>query len=173
MSIRLSLVSALVVLIAAAVMATGADKKYSYSLHGIKFVSSIEFSSPARAGVDALMMLHPRNAKPGKEKLGITAVLYTRDAQKLMGMGDPGLLNYTRSVFLGVANAGKPIERVLAGKSVKGDVVEKKIPAPLTVETYVLTLSNGSKVGIAFSYTPQFKTDADRSIAEIGASMKE
>jgi hypothetical protein len=173
MNKRLSLVSALVVLITAAVLVSAAEKIHVFSLHGIKFKTGIEFSPPARAGVDALMMLHPRNAKPGKEKLGITAVLYTRDTQKLMGMGDPGLLNYTRSVFLGVAAAGKPIERVLAGKSVRGDVVEKKIPAPMTVETYVLTLSNGSKVGIAFSYSPQFKTDADRVIAEIGASMKE
>jgi hypothetical protein len=161
------------VCIVSAVMAGAAEKKKVCSLHGLKFESSVEFSSPAKAGVDALMMHHPRIARPGKEKLGITAVLYTRDAQKLMGMGDAGLLNYTKSVFLGVATAGKPIERVFAGKKVMGDVVEKKIPAPMTVETYVLTLSNGGKVGISFHYIPAFKADAERVITEIGASMKE
>lgn len=166
-------VSALIVLTAAAVAAGAAEKKYACSLHGLTFESSAEFSAPEKAGLDALMVLHPRKAKPGKEKLGITAVLYTRGTQKAMGMGDAALLSYTRTTFMGAAAPGKPIERVFAGKKVRGDVVEKKIPVPTTIETYVLTLSNGSKVGISFNYIPQFKADADRIIAEIAASIRE
>ena len=30
----------------------------------------------------------------------------------------------------------------------------------MTVETYILKLTNGSKVGISFNYIPQFKAEA-------------
>ncbi len=151
-----------------------AEKSYTYTLHGITFDSNVEFSLPVNAGVDALQMFHPRHAGPGKEKMGITAVLYDRNAQKMMGLGDTGLLNYTRTVFMGSATPGKPIERVFAGKKVTGQALNKKIPVPTTVEVYVITLSNGNKIGIGFNYTSQLKAeDAQRIIAGIGASMRE
>lgn len=166
-------VSALIVLTAAAVAAGAAEKKYACSLHGLTFESSAEFSAPEKVGLDALMVLHPRKAKPGKETLGITAVLYTRGTQKAMGMGDAGLLNYTKSVFMGVAKAGEKVCCMFRGKSVCGDRVEKKIPVPMIVETYVLALSDGSRVGISFNYPPASRDEAMDLIAEIGASMRE
>lgn len=169
----ISIAVTLCLIAAVAATAGAAGKKYSCTLHGLTFESGVEFSAPEKAGLDAFMVLHPRKAKPGKEKMGIMAVLYTRETQKSMGMKDAGLLDYTRSVFMGVVKAGKPIERVFAGKKVRGDVAEKKIPVPMTVETYVLTLANGSRVGISFNYIPQFKAEAEKIIAEIAASIRE
>ncbi len=168
-----SIVAILCLVAAVAVTIGAAGKKYACTLHGLTFESGAEFSAPQKAGLDALLAVHPRKAKPGKEKMGIMAVLYSRETQKSMGMKDAGLLDYTRSVFLGVVKAGKPIERVFAGKKVRGDAAEKKIPVPMTVETYVLTLANGSRVGIAFNYIPQFKAEAEKIIAEIAASIRE
>ncbi len=160
--------------IVAASAALHAEKKFTYSLHGITFDASIDFSSPEKAGLDALIMLHPKKSKLGKEKMSITAVLYDRNAQKLMGMGDAGLLNYTRTVFLGSDKVGKPIERVFAGKTIKGQVWNKKIPAPSTVEVYVITLSKGNKIGLGFCYNQDLKADeAQKVIVEIGASIRE
>ncbi len=161
-----------IILIAAS--AAYAEKKFTYSLHGITFDTSLELSLPSKAGVDALLMVYPMKSAPGKEKMGITMVLYDRNAQKMMGMNDTGYLNYTRTVFMGSGSPGKPIERIFAGKKVKGQVLEKKIPAPSTVEVYVITLSKGNKIGIGFNYSRDIKTEeAQRIINEIGGSMRE
>ncbi len=151
-----------------------AEKKFTYSVHGITFDSSLEFSSPKKAGTDALLMLYPKKSKSGKEKMSITAVLYDRNAQKLMGMKDAGFLNYTRTVFMGSAEAGKPIARVFAGKKIQGQVLNKKIPVPSTIEVYVITLAKGNKIGLGFHYNKDMAADeAQRVIAQIGESMRE
>ena len=123
---KISIIVTLCLIAAVAVTVRAAGKKYACSLHGLTFESGAEFSAPEKAGLDALMVLHPRKAKPGREKLGIIAVLYTRAAQKTMGMGDAALLAYTRTTFMGVAAAGKQVERVFAGKKVRGDVSRKR-----------------------------------------------
>jgi hypothetical protein len=162
----------IIILIAAS--AAYAEKKFTYTLHGITFDTTMEFSSPAKSGVDALLMVSPAKSAPGKEIMGITMVLYDRNAQKLMGMNDTGLLNYTRTVFMGSGSAGKPVERIIAGKKVKGQLLVKKIPVPSTVEVYVITLSKGNKIGIGFNYTRDIKSEeAQKIITEIGASMRE
>lgn len=151
-----------------------AEKKFTYSVHGVVFNTGLEFSQPAKAGTDAMLMVYPAKSDPGKESMGITMVLYDRNAQKLMGMGDAGLLNYTRTVFMGSADPGKPVERVFAGKKVKGQVLKKKIPAPSTVEVYLITLSKGNKIGIGINYGNTMKEDAARQVIdEIGASLRE
>jgi hypothetical protein len=151
-----------------------AEKKFTYSLHGVTFDSSLEFSSPEKAGTDALLMLHPKKSKAGKEKMGITAVLFDRNAQKLMGMKDAGFLNYTRTVFMGSADAGKPITRLFAGKKIQGQVLNKKIPVPSTIEVYVITLAKGNKIGLGFNYSQDMNAgEAQKVIAEIGQSLRE
>jgi hypothetical protein len=151
-----------------------AEKKFTYSFHGVTVDSSLEFSSPKKAGTDALMMLYPKKSKAGKEIMGVTAVLYDRNAQKLMGMKDAGFLNYTRTVFMGSADAGKTITRVFAGKKIQGQVLNKKIPIPSTIEVYVITLAKGNKIGLGFNYSQDMNADeAQRVIAEIGESMRE
>ncbi|HNW28929.1 MAG TPA: hypothetical protein PKN50_10665 [Spirochaetota bacterium] len=151
-----------------------AEKKFTYSVHGIAFDASLEFSRPAKAGADAMLMVYPLNADPGKENMSITMVLYDRNAQKLMGMGDTGLLNYTRTVFMGSADPGKPVERVFAGKKVRGQALKKIIPVPSTVEVYLITLSKGNKIGIGISYSKNMKEDSARQVIdEIAASLRE
>jgi hypothetical protein len=131
-----------------------AEKKFSYSLHGVMFQTSLEFSSPAEAGTDALAMVYPKSSPPGEEKMSITAVLYTRN--------------------MGTAASGKTIEREFAGKSVKGEMLEKKIPSQSMIEVFIVTLSKGAKIGFCFKYTPEIKAEeAQKIITEIGASMKE
>ncbi len=150
-----------------------AEKKFTYSVHGVAFDSSLEFSSPKKAGTDALLMLYPKKSKSGMEKMSITVVLYDRNTQKLMGMKDPGFLNYTRTVFMGSAEAGKPIARVFAGKKIQGQVLNKKIPVPSTIEIYVITLAKGSKIGLGFYYNKDMADEAQKVITQIGESMRE
>ncbi|OHD64675.1 MAG: hypothetical protein A2176_10225 [Spirochaetes bacterium RBG_13_51_14] len=160
--------------IIAIICPVNAEKKFSYSLHGVTFETRVEFSSPAEAGTDALAMVYPKDSPPGEEKMSITAVLYTRDTQKLMGMSDPGLLNYTKSVFMGTAASGKTIERAFAGMSVKGEMLEKKIPSPSMIEVFIVTLLKGGKIGFCFKYTKEIRIEeAQKIIAEIGATLKE
>ncbi len=147
---------------------------YSYSLHGVTFESIAEFSSPEKAGVDALSMRYPKNAKQGKEKMSLTAVLYTATARKMMGMNDAGLLNYTRTAFMGVSRAGKPVERIFSGKKIRGDRVEKTIPVKATVEVYVIPLAEGACMGLGFSCDPAIpEEEAQGIIAHIIRTMKQ
>jgi hypothetical protein len=88
-------------------MCIGAPARHSYAVHGVKFETMAEFSAPARAGVDAIYMMYPGNSKQGAELMSITAVLFTKETQKKMGMNDAGLLNYTKTTFLGTAARGK------------------------------------------------------------------
>lgn len=163
-----------VVFVSTLFLSVYAEKKIKYALHGIIFESSLIFSQPSKIGVDALLMVYPKNSRLGKEIMGITAVLYTKETQKNMGMDNVGLMNYTKTVFMGAAASGKTIERVFSGKKIKGEVVVKKIPVSSTVEIYIVNLSNGDKIGLGFNYTTQMKeVEVGQVIDEIGVTMKE
>jgi hypothetical protein len=138
-------------------------------VHGVKFTPPMAFSAPASAGLDALRVVHPADAKPGGEKLSCTAVAFPKDS----GMSDAELLDYVATTFLAASGPGKPVERTLLGKKVAGRTLEKKIPAPSLAEVYVATKKDGNKVVFGFVFTPAFAKEADKAVAGIAASLKE
>lgn len=151
-----------------------AAKSFSNAAHGIKFSTSVEFSAPMKIGADALLMVYPKKSRSGMEKMGITAVLYTKEAQKQMKMNDAGLLNYTRSVFMGIDRPGKKTERSFLGKKTKGEVLDKRIPSPSTVEIYIVSLTGGDKLGLGINYIPDDKSlNASKVLMEISSTMME
>jgi len=138
-------------------------------VHGLEFTPPIAFSAPAPAGFDALLVVHPADAKAGGEKVSLTAVAFPKDS----GMSDAELLEYVKTTFLATTSSGKPIERTFLGKPVKGQALEKKIPAPSSAEVYVVTKKNGDKVVLGFVTSPGFAKEAQEAIAGIAATMKE
>jgi hypothetical protein len=162
------LLATLVVLAASARPAAAASPA-SIELHGLKATPTLPFSAPQNAGLDALRVVHPANAKAGGEKLSLTAVAFPKDS----GMTDAELLDYVKTTFLATSDAGKPVERTLLGKKVKGQALEKKIPSPSFAEVYVTTKKAGDKVVLAFVFLPSFAKDAEAAISAIAASLKE
>ncbi len=149
--------------------ASAAGPPSAVEVHGLKFTPSIAFSAPASAGLDALLVVHPPDAKAGGEKVGLTAVAFPKDS----GMSDAELLDYVKTTFLATSASGKPVERTFLGKPVKGQALEKKIPAPSSAEIYVVTKKKGDKVVLGFVYSPGFAKEAQEAIAGIAATMKE
>jgi hypothetical protein len=162
-----------VLVFAAALIAAGpapaAGPPSAVEVHGLKFTPPIAFSAAAPAGLDALLVVHPPDAKAGGEKMGLTAVAFPKDS----GMSDAELLDYVKSTFLGASASGKPVERTFLGKPVKGQSLEKKIPAPSNAEIYVTTKKSGDKVVLGFVYLPGFAKEAQDAIVGIAATMKE
>lgn len=153
----------------AAAPASAAGPPSAVEIHGLKFMPPVAFSAPAPAGLDALLVVNPADAKSGGEKLSLTAVAFPKDS----GMSDAELLDYVKTTFLATSAPGKPVERTLLGKPVKGQALEKKIPAPSNAEIYVVTKKNGDKVVLGFVFSPGFAKEAQEAIAGIAATMKE
>ena len=152
-----------------AVPASAAGPPHAVEVHGLKFTPPIAFSAPAPAGLDALLVVHPPDAKAGGEKVSLTAIAFPKGS----GMSDAELLDYVKTTFLATSAAGKPVERTFLGKPVKGQALEKKIPAPSNAEIYVVTKKNGDKVVLGFVTSPGFAAEAQETIAEIAATMSE
>lgn len=162
-----------VLVFAAALVAAGpasaAGPAPAVEVHGLKFVPPIAFSAPAPAGLDALLVVHPADAKAGGEKMSLTAVAFPKDS----GLSDAELLAYVKTTFLATSASGRPLERTFLGKPVKGQALEKKVPAPSNAETYVVTKKNGDKVVLGFVFSPGFAKEAQEAIAGIASTMKE
>jgi len=146
-----------------------AEPPPSIEVHGLKCTPSIAFSAPTKAGLNALLVVHPADAKSGGEKMSLTAVAFPKDS----GMSDVELLGYVTSTFLASSAPGKPVERTFLGNKVTGRAIEKKIPAPSLAEIYVATKKNGDKVILGFVFSPDFAKEADKVIAGIAATLKE
>lgn len=159
---------ALVSLGAAAAIAAGGPPA-ALDLHGLKLTPPIPFSRPARAGLDALVVRHPAEAKPGGEKMSLTAVAFAKDS----GMSDAELLDYVKTTFLATSAPGRPVARTFVGARVAGQALVKKIPAPAGAEVYVLTKKNGAKVVLAFVFASGFAPQAEKVITAIAATLKE
>ncbi len=152
-----------------AVPSSAAGPPSAVEVHGLSFIPPIAFSAPAPAGLDALLVVHPADAKSGGEKASLTAVAFPKDS----GMSDAELLDYVKTTFLGASASGKPVTRTFLGKKVTGQALEKKIPAPSGAEVYVVTKKSGDKVVLGFVFSPGFAKEAQEAIAGIAATMKE
>jgi len=155
--------------LAAAVPAHAAGPPFAVELHGLKFTPPIALSAPAATGLDALLVVHPADAKAGGEKFSLTAVAFPKDS----GMNDIELLDYVKTTFLATSAPGKPVVRTFLGGKVTGKAMEKKIPSASNAEVYVVTKKNGNKVVLGFVFSPGFAKEAETTIVGIAATMKE
>lgn len=152
---------------------SGGIKMFTTTLSGIEFKTSHEFSEPLKAGLDTYLLTYPKSVKPEDEKMSLTLAFLSAKAQKEMGMTDSELLQYAKTTFLATSKPGNPQKLDFFGKSVSGEILQKKIPAPSTLEVFLLPLKNGDKMVIGFSYAGSFAAEAKKIILEISGSLKE
>jgi hypothetical protein len=160
---------AVAVLIFSGVFAAAGAPPSAIEVHGLKFASPIAFSAPASAGIDALLLVHPADAKSGEEKMSLTAAAFPKDS----GMSDGEILEYATTTFLATPASGKPVERTFLARKVAGQALEKKIPSPSLAEVYVVTKKNGDKVFLGFVFSPAFAKEAEKAIADAATTLKE
>ncbi|MBP7735079.1 MAG: hypothetical protein KA369_03825 [Spirochaetes bacterium] len=151
-----------------------AEPKYPVTVHGIGFTTGVEFSAPQKAGLNALLLVYPKNSSPGKEGMSIMAVLYDREQKKELDKAKIDLIEYTRSTFMGSVVAGTAIKKKFGPRAARGERFAKKIPRPVTAEVYLVPLKNGSSVALGFQWQADMKADAaERIIAEAAATFRE
>jgi hypothetical protein len=154
--------------------ATGfAAAGHAVEMHGLRFAVTPEFSVPEAAGLDALRIVLPKDARPGAEKMSITMVRFPAEAVGAGGMSDAELLDYVKTAFLAATGAGKPIERIFLAQKARGEALEKSIPVPSRAEAYVVALKTGDKIVFAFAFVPEFAAEAGRVIGEAAESLRE
>lgn len=157
----------------AAATVFAATAGHAVEMHDLRFTVTPEFSVPGEAGLDALRAVLPKDAKPGAEKMSITAVRFPAEAVGAGGMSDAELLDYVKTAFLAATGAGKPVERIFLAQKAKGEAFERSIPVPMRAEAYVVALKTGDKVVLAFAFTPEFAAEAGRVIDEAAGSLRE
>ena len=163
----------LALFLALAAAAGFAAAGHALEMHGLRFAVTPEFSAPVEAGLDALRVVHPGDARPGTEKMSITAVRFPAEAVGAGGMSDAELLDYVKTAFLAATGAGKPVERVFLAQKARGEALEKTIPVPARAELYVVALKAGDKVVLAFVFGPGFAAQAGQVIHEVAESLSE
>jgi hypothetical protein len=142
-------------------------------IHELTFNTTFEFSAPAPAGLDALLMVHPKDAKSGVEKMSITAVRFPADAVGAGGMSDAELLEYVKTTFLATSVAGTLVERAFLTQKIRGEALMKSIPVPAQAEVYVVLLKTGVKIVLGFVFATGFAAQAGQIISEVAASLSE
>jgi hypothetical protein len=142
-------------------------------MHGLSFSTTAEFSAPAEAGLDALRIVFPKDAKAGGEKMSLTAVRFPAEAVGAGGMADAELLDYVKTAFLAASGPGRSCERTFLGRKVAGQAFEKTIPKPARAEMYIVPLKSGDKIVLGFAYAADFAAQAAQAIGEAAASLRE
>ncbi len=132
-------------------------------LKNITFQTPVPFSAPAVFGMEAFTLSYPANSPQGKETFEIRLVFISTQMLENINMDEVELLKYVKTTFLGTAKkAEKNNKRFFMNRSIEGELLSKKIPRPLLLEVYLLSLQDGSKLAISFIY----EKDMDIKIAQ-------
>lgn len=152
-----------------------AESPPTVSLFGVTLQTEVQFSAPQKVGLDAFSLVYPAAAKPDAVGLEIILVRMDAEMQQQMGGADRELLEYGKTVFLGIT--GKPKESIMrqfAGKPVKGELHESAIPRPSRAEIYLISLKNGAKLMISFRSFAKMKAgEAEGITSQAAKTFKE
>lgn len=138
------------------------DTLFTYFVFGLMFSSNAKLTGPVNVGLNAFEFTFPADAAIDNTGGYITFVKFDAESIANMGMDDVGLVQYVKSTFLGTSKPAESTkERFILGNVVVGEIVKTKIPAPSSIEIYVLTLQSGEKMVISFK-TMQSLEDEDK-----------
>jgi hypothetical protein len=102
-------------------------------------------------GLDAVTVTDPPDAPLGKPLMEITLVEISEEMRQSLGGSDTEVLNYVKSTFLGTTKpAEKEVVRTFHRRTVSGELLSTKIPEPREIEVYLIPLSGGESVAVAF-----------------------
>lgn len=152
-----------------------AENRYPVAVAGVTLETPVPFSQSSSIGLDAYSAFYPAGAKPGAKEFEITFVFFSVQMQGDTGFSGREMLDYARSIFLGMGRpANESKTRVLAGKETKGDIDSTSIPHPAQLEIYLLSLTDGRKLALAFKASAAMdKSQAEKIIAAAAQTFAE
>jgi hypothetical protein len=141
----------------------------------ISFQTPLAFSAPQKIGLDAAAMMHPPESGLGKGQMEITLVAVPKGLQESLGNKEEEVKNYVKGTFLATTEpATRKVARTFLGKKVAGEGQSVTIPKKNELEFYLVPLSGGDKVALAFIWDAAFPKDkAESVIAKVAQSLKE
>jgi hypothetical protein len=156
------------------VQVSGAEMS-EHTWEKVSFKTPVAFSSPQKAGLDAVALVHPPESGLGKGLMEITLVAVPKDMQESMGNNDAEILSYVKATFLAsTAPSAKSVERSFLGRKVTGEAQSSSIPKPGELELYLIPLSGGDKVAVGFKRDNAMpKEKAESVINTVAQSFKE
>ncbi len=141
----------------------------------VSFETAMPVSVPKDAGLDAVTVSSPPDAAPGKALLEVALVAVSGDMRAGLGDADQAVMDYVKTTFLGVSGgAEKPVQRNFLGRAVSGKSFSSKIPSPRDMELYLVPLSSGDSMAVAFSAGRSVTSeDFQAFIARVAATFRE
>ncbi|MBU1568175.1 MAG: hypothetical protein KJ630_21445 [Proteobacteria bacterium] len=137
----------------------------------VAFNSPVPFSPPKEIGMDAVALLYPAKSKLGQSQLEVTLVALPKEMQESFANNDVEIANYVKGTFLASAKSSeKTTKRTFLGIQAVGEIQSTSIPKSSTLELYLLPLSDGDKIAVAFSKDSAMASDAAEGIIKMIAS---
>ncbi|MEB3264546.1 MAG: hypothetical protein VKJ66_09265 [Synechococcus sp.] len=159
----------------ALVSAAPAAAQSVVTMHGLCFRSPVALSAPQAVGLNAVLVGHPPQAKPGEERFSLTAVQFPPEATDTnAGMTPAELRGYVKAMFLaGGGSYGQPLRRRLLGTWVEGESFTTSIPAPSIGEVFVLRRQDGNSVVLGFKVRQDWREQGVALIDAITANLRD
>lgn len=145
------------------------------AVQGLCFRSPVAFSAPQGVGLDALLVAHPPDAKPGEELFSLTAVRFGPEATDTKaGMTPAELRGFVKVVFLAAGTSnGPPVRRRLLESWVEGESFTTSIPSPSFGEVFALRRRDGDSVVLGFKVRQDWREQGMVLLDTITANLRE
>ena len=144
-----------------------------YKAGGYIFETPIGFSDLRQIGDQGIGVLYPATAGKGSQRLLITLVELHAEQLELLRMDEPQLLSYVRYLHFGInAPVRQYQQRRFRDQTLTGTV--QMTQDNNIMELYLLPLSDGSKLVVAFEIDPELPLmQVEETIKSVTQSLRE
>ena len=151
------------------------SENFSYNWWKVTFKSPVEFSQPVEVGLDAVSLLNPPNADFKTVQIEITLVAVPKNMKEDLGNTDEDVIEYIKAVFLGTTEPPlETMDRSFLENTITGQVLDMAIPHDGLMEFYLVPLSNGDSLSIAFRWNLSIqREEVEKIISMVSSTLKE
>jgi len=148
---------------------------FPVSWRTVSFDTPTQMSRPTEIGLDAVAITDRPEASHGNALMEVVLVAIPADLREALGNSDSEVVNYVKSTFLGTAkSAEKTVTRTFLGRTVFGELLSSKIPAPREIELYLIPLADGGSMAVAFSRDTSLSRERFEALADkVSRSFRE
>lgn len=146
-----------------------------YTWDKIKFQTLLPFSDPQKIGLEAVVLVHPPDSNPGEEQMEITLVRVSQVLQESLENNDAEVLAYVKTTFFGISEpASLSLKRFILGNELVGESQDINFPRDADLEYYLVPLSDGDKIFMAFKWGLDFPREQVEAVIDtVTKSFKE
>lgn len=151
------------------------SENFSYNWWKVTFNSPVEFSQPIEIGLDAVSLLNPPDADFKTVQTEIILVAVPKNMKEDLGNTDEDIIEYVKAVFLGTTEPPlETVDRSFLENTITGQVLDMVIPHDGMMEFYLVPLSNGDSLAIAFRWSLSVqRKEVEKIISMVSSTLKE